>query len=78
LPVALLPIEGRPPAFAANDPPAVGKPKCGLSIAAILDEGEPFGIGDQAVGETERMDQLAMARRFIVEGEAFPGVRPIS
>src|SRR5208283_3800760 len=49
-------------------------PKCGLSIAAVLDEGEPFGIGDLAVGETKRMDQLAMARRFIVPGEAFSGV----
>jgi hypothetical protein len=74
LPVALLPIERSPPDFPIDDRPAVSKPERVGSIAAVLDECEPFRIGDKAVGETERMDQLAVARRLIVPREAFAAV----
>src|SRR6202030_978029 len=74
LPVALLPIERSSPGFPIDDRPAVGKAEREGSIAAVLDECEPFRIGDKAVGETERMEQLAVARRLIVPRETVAGV----
>ena len=72
LPVALLPIERSPPAFAIDDLPAVGKPQRVSSIAAVFDECEPFRIGDEAVGETERTNQFAMARASLSHAKPSP------
>src|SRR5262249_61020963 len=58
------------PAFQMTARPSSDKPQgCGRAAAA-LDEIEPFSVGDRAVSKPEWMDERAVARRFIVKGEA--------
>ena len=68
--VALLPIERRRPAFALDEAPAVGEPQRGRRVAAVLDEGEPFAIGDEAIGEREGAEQNLVARALVVPRKA--------
>ena len=46
----------------------------GVRVAAVLHEGEPFGIGDEVAGELDRADQRAVRGLLIVEMEAVVGV----
>lgn len=50
--------------------PAIRQPQPRVGIAAIVDEGVPLGIGDQPVGEREGLEQQAVRRALVVEGEA--------
>ena len=78
LPVALLPVERRVPALAVDRRPAVGEPKRGRAIAAVLHEREPFAVGDEAVGQAEGMDEHVVARRLVVPGEALAVVADLA
>ena len=49
----------------------VRKPQRRRFIPSIGDERAPLSIGDQPIGERKGFEQHAMARAFIVEGEAF-------
>ena len=70
-PSASSPIERAVPVLALHHVPAVGEPQRRRGVAAILDEGDPLGVGHAAVGELEGADQRLVARAFIVIGEAF-------
>ena len=45
-----------------------------IGIAAILDEGGPFAIGDGAIGDGMGVKQRGMPRPLAIEGEAIAGV----
>ena len=42
----------------------------GARVAAVVDEGQVLAVGDEPRGERERLDEDAVARRLVVEGEA--------
>ena len=70
--VGLFPIERGGPALRCHHGPAVGKPERGRAVAAVLDEGDPLGIGDAAIGEPEGTDELIVSRPFIVKAKPSP------
>ena len=55
------------PALVADSAKAVHQPQRRRPVAAVLDEGKPFGIGDEVAREFNRADQRAVRRLFIVE-----------
>jgi hypothetical protein len=69
-PVAALPVERRLDPVGPNPVPAVGQPEGRSRIAALLNEAQPFGIGDRPVGDLVRGNQGAVARPLAIEGEA--------
>src|SRR3981189_468256 len=52
----------------------VHQPQRRRRVAAVLHEGEPFGVGDEVAGEFHGADQRAVGRLLIVEMEAVVGV----
>src|SRR5579862_5711391 len=69
--VLFAPVRGRAPAFRAGACPAVGEPMPGGSIAAVIDEGEPFAVGNQPVHQAEWCEEHFVTRCFVVEAK-FP------
>jgi hypothetical protein len=67
-------MAGRLPAFIAGRSKAVHQPQRRRAIAAILNEFEPFAIGDEIARQFYRADQGAMRGFFIVEMKAVAGV----
>ena len=67
-------MAGRLPALVADGGKAVHQPQRRGRVAAVLHEGEPFGIGDEVAGELDRSDQRAMRRLLIVEMKAVVGM----
>ena len=65
---------GRLPALVGRGGKAVHQPQRGRAVAAVLHEGQPFGIGDEVAGEPDRADQGAVRRLFIVEMETVVGM----
>ena len=63
-------MAGGLPALVGCDGKAVHQPQRGRAVAAILHEGQPFGIGDEVTGEPDRADKGAVGGLFIVEMEA--------
>ena len=68
--VGLFPIKRGGPALRFDRGPAVGEPQRRRAVAAVLDEGDPLGIGDATIGEPEGTDELIVSRPFIVIGKA--------
>ena len=62
------------PAFIGGRGKAVHQPQRGRAVAAVLHEGQPFGIGNEVAGEPDRADEGAMRGLFIVEMEAVVAV----
>ena len=58
------------PAFIALRGKAITQPERRGRIAAVLHEGEPFGVGNEMAGEFDRADQRAVRRLLIVEMKA--------
>src|SRR5208282_6895549 len=50
--------------------PTFRQPELGPLVAAIVDESAVFAVGNGPRRDAEGMEQRAMARAFIVEGEA--------
>ena len=55
------------PALVADSAKTVHQPQRRRPVAAVLDEGEPVGIGDEVAREFDRADQRTVRRLFIVE-----------
>ncbi|CFW43179.1 Uncharacterised protein [Bordetella pertussis] len=68
------PVQWRAPVLLAGLVPAERQPELGAAIAAVLDEGQVFSLGDGAVGQVKRSEQYLVRRGFVVEGKAFTGV----
>src|SRR5579859_3997722 len=76
--VAALPIERRVPALLLDRPPAIREPELRARIATLLHEAQILTVGDQAVGKAEGIEELAVARPLVVEGEALEAIaRPL-
>lgn len=72
--IDLPPMPRRGPSFVAERCKSVHEPECWRGIAAVLDEREPFGVGDKIARQLHGTDQCAMRRFFIVEVEAIAAV----
>src|SRR5258707_377180 len=68
--VDLAPVAGGLPAFVGSRGKTVHQPERGRAVAAVLHEGQPFGIGDEVAGEPDRANEGAVRGLFIVEMEA--------
>ena len=66
----LAPIERRGNPLALHPCPAIGQPVARLGIAAVIDEGAPFGVAHRTAGDLVRGQQHLMARSLAVEGKA--------
>ena len=60
----------RPSLRALTAPSRPASQSVARAIAAVRHEGQPFAVGDQAVGEREGLQQRLVARPLVVEGEA--------
>ena len=69
-PSRVLPVERRLPAAGLHRVPAVGQPQLGPPVAAVGDEGQVLAVGHRPRGELEGVAADAVARAFVVEGEA--------
>ena len=72
--VDLAPVARRLPALVGRGGKAVHQPQRRRAVAAVLHEGQPFGIGDEVAGEPDRADEGAVRGLFIVEMEAVVAV----
>ena len=75
--VDLTPVAGGLPALVGCGGKAVHQPQRGRAVAAVLHEGQPFGIGDEVAGKPDRADQGAVRGLFIVEMEAVVSVSAV-
>ncbi len=64
------PIEGRPPALALNGRPTVGQPQLGAFVTSVGHETQPVAAAGRPVRDGVRVDDNAVARLLVVEGEA--------
>ena len=67
-------MAGRLPALIVCGGKAVHQPQRRGGVAAVLHEGEPFGVGDEVAGKLDRPDQRAVRRLLIVEMKTVVGV----
>src|SRR4051794_22006408 len=65
------PVERRPPALRPDDRPSVRQPELRPLISPVVDELDELAVRDGTRAERERLDEHAVARRFVVEREAF-------
>jgi hypothetical protein len=65
---------GRLPALVGGGSKTVHQPQRRGAVAAVLHEGQPFGVGDEVAGQPDRADQGAVRGLFIVEMEAVVAV----
>src|SRR5262249_32655865 len=78
LAVALLPVEGRAPAARERGGETVGEPELRARVAAVAHELEVLGVGHGPRGELEGLDEDAVARALVVEGEAAAGAADLA
>src|SRR5260221_6362164 len=74
LAIALAQRAGRLPLLIAGGGKAVHQPERRRAIAAVLDEGEPFAVGDEVARQPDGTDEGAVHRLLIVEMEAVVAV----
>ena len=63
------PVERRLDRVVASPTPAVRQPQVRFRVAAAVDEGAPFAVGGQAIGQRVRRQPDPMAGTLAVEGE---------
>ncbi len=72
-----LPVGGRANVLFLHPAPAVGQPESGCGVAVVGDEVEPVGVAHRAVRQGVVVQPDAVARAFVVEGEAFVGMADV-
>src|SRR5688500_8032250 len=76
--VLLEPLERRVPALGLCGPNAIGQPQLGMAVAAVVDELDILAVGHQARSDLEWLDEHAVARRLVVEGESISRVADLA
>src|SRR5262245_24182726 len=71
--VTPLPLAGRAPAYRLRQREAVRQPERRRRVAAVIDEGEPIGVGYQSAGDASALQIDLMCRLLVVEAEAAAG-----
>ncbi len=72
-----LPVGGCANVLLLHPAPAVGQPESGCGVAVVGDEVEPVGVAHRALGQGVVVQPDAVARAFVVEGEAFVGMADV-